>query len=155
MTQNIDASKALEDQREFDLSVLIVDPRQTQNNAYSASQPIEGSSGTSTTPVDCTCMAQETFSDTGTDPFVSYFSDWDPNTAPKVLITSPKAAEVRYNFGEELVDFFPGAAFIRRKKGECPRQAGLWGGPRTEDFRNFWRLSECFVLPVYGVSIFP
>jgi len=31
-------------------------------------------------------------------------------------MTSPRAAKVTYNFCEELVDVFPGAGFIRRKK---------------------------------------
>ena len=62
-------------------------------------------------------MAQETFADIDSDPFGSYFSDWDPNTPPKVLITtSPKATKVTYSFCEELADVFPGAEFIRGKE---------------------------------------
>ncbi|KAF9643544.1 hypothetical protein BDM02DRAFT_3191471 [Thelephora ganbajun] len=39
-------------------------------------------------------MAAETSAGIDSDLFASYFSDWDPNTPPKVLITtSPKAAK--------------------------------------------------------------
>ena len=78
-------------------------------------------------------MAPETSADIDSDPFASYFSDWDPNTPPKVLITtSPKVTKVTYNFCEELVDIFPGSEFIRRKKGrgfEMGRIAG-WAADR-------------------------
>ena len=78
-------------------------------------------------------ITQETSADIDSDPFASYFSDWDPNTPPKLLITtSPKATKVTYNFCNELVDIFPGAEFIRRKKGrgfEMGRIAG-WAADR-------------------------
>ena len=78
-------------------------------------------------------MAQETSADIDSDPFASYFSDWDPTTPPKLLITtSHRATKVTYNFCEELVDIFPGAKFIRRKKGrgfEMGRIAG-WAADR-------------------------
>lgn len=82
---------------------------------------------------DDVSIAPETSADIDSDPFASYFSDWDPNTPPKVLITtSPKATKVTYSFCEELVDVFPGAEFIRRKKGrgfEMGRIAG-WAADR-------------------------
>lgn len=99
-------------------------------------------------------MAPETSADIDSDPFASYFSDWDPNAPPKVLVTtSPKATKVTYNFCEELVDIFPGAEFIRRKKGrgfELGRIAG-WAADRgyqkmlvvNEDVK---KPSESFVL---------
>ena len=131
LTQNV--PRTLDNQREFDPSVLTADPRQTQDNADSTSQPTEGSGDPSTTPMDSTCMAPETSADIDSDPFASYFSDWDPNAPPKVLITtSPKATKVTYNFCEELVDIFPGSEFIRRKKGrgfEMGRIAG-WAADR-------------------------
>jgi len=132
LAQNV--PKTLDNQREFDPSVLTADPRQTWNNTDStSSQPIEGPSGTDTVPTDGVSMDPETSADTDSDPFASYFSDWDPNTPPKVLITtSPKATKVTYGFCEELVDIFPGAEFVRRKKGrgfEMGRIAG-WAADR-------------------------
>jgi len=61
-------------------------------------------------------MAPETFVDTDSDPFASYFSDWDPNTLPKILLlitTLPEATKVTYNFCEELVGVFSGAESVR------------------------------------------
>jgi ribosome production factor 1 len=58
--------------------------------------------------------------DMDNDPFASYFnSDSDPSVPPKVLITtSPQATRTTYDFCDELVGIFPGAEFIRRKKGK-------------------------------------
>ena len=59
-------------------------------------------------------MASETFVDTDSDPFALYFSDWDPNSLLKFLITtSPKATKVTYNICEELVGVFSGVEFVR------------------------------------------
>jgi len=131
LAQNV--PKTLDNQREFDPSVLTADPRQTRDNTDHTSQPIEDSSNPSTTLSGDVSLAQETSADIDSDPFASYFSDWDPNTPPKLLITtSPKATKVTYNFCEELVDIFPGAEFIRRKKGrgfEMGRIAG-WAADR-------------------------
>ncbi|EKM81789.1 hypothetical protein AGABI1DRAFT_118863 [Agaricus bisporus var. burnettii JB137-S8] len=61
----------------------------------------------------------EIAADIATDPFASYFTTDDPTTPPKILITtSPKASKATYNFCDELVGVFPGAEFIRRKKGK-------------------------------------
>jgi len=80
-------------------------------------QPIEGSSGSNTTPADGAPMVPETFVDMDSVTFASYFSDWDPNSPPKVLITtSLKAMRVTRNFFEELVGVSPGAEFVRRKE---------------------------------------
>lgn len=132
MAQNV--PKTLDNQREFDPSVLTADPRRTRVIVTpNTSQPIDSSSGSSTVPVIDVPMASETSVDIDSDPFASYFSDWDPSTPPKVLITtSPKATKVTYNFCEELADIFPGAEFIRRKKGrgfEMGRIAG-WAADR-------------------------
>ncbi|KAE9399936.1 Brix-domain-containing protein [Gymnopus androsaceus JB14] len=75
----------------------------------------------------------ETAEDIASDPFASYFnSETDPNVPPKVLITtSPKASKGTYDFCDELVGVFPGAEFIRRKKGkgfELGRIAGWAAG---------------------------
>ena len=132
MAQNV--PKTLDNQREFDPSVLTADPRQTRDNTDpTSSQSIQGSSNPTTAPSGDVSVAQETSADIDSDPFASYFSDWDPNTPPKLLITtSHKATKVTYNFCEELVDIFPGAEFIRRKKGrgfEMGRIAG-WAADR-------------------------
>jgi len=78
-------------------------------------------------------MAPETFADIDSDPFPSYFSDWNPNTLPKAPITTlPKATKVTHNFCEELVDVFPGAKLVGGKKGrrfEMGRIAG-WSADR-------------------------
>lgn len=132
LAQNV--PKTLDNQREFDPSVLTADPRRARENATNASsQPTESSTGPSTAPVDDVSVSPETSADIDSDPFAAYFSDWDPDVPPKVLITtSPKATKVTYNFCEELVDIFPGAEFIRRKKGrgfEMGRIAG-WASDR-------------------------
>lgn len=76
----------------------------------------------------------ESAADIAADPFAAYFSGAiDPSVPPKVLITtSPKATRVTYDFCDELVGVFPGAEFIRRKKGkgfEVGRIAG-WAANR-------------------------
>jgi ribosome production factor 1 len=61
----------------------------------------------------------ETAADIATDPFASYFTTDDPALPPKILITtSSKASKATYDFCDELVGVFPGAEFIRRKKGK-------------------------------------
>ena len=72
--------------------------------------------------------------DLSNDPFASYFDSVDdPTIPPKILITtSPKASKSTYDFCDELVGVFPGAEFIRRKKGkgfEVGRIAG-WAADR-------------------------
>ena len=59
----------------------------------------------------------QNYSLTDSDPFALYFPNWNPNTPPKVsTTTSPKATKVTYNFCEEVMDVFPGAGFIRKRK---------------------------------------
>lgn len=72
--------------------------------------------------------------DTASDPFSRYFNfEDDPTVPPKVLVTtSPKASKSTYDFCDELVGIFPGAEYIRRKKGkgfEIFRIAG-WAAER-------------------------
>lgn len=72
-------------------------------------------------------------SDIASDPFARYFNfEDDPNVPPRVLITtSPKASKSTYDFCDELVGVFPGAEYIRRKKGkgfEVGRIAGWAAG---------------------------
>ncbi len=76
----------------------------------------------------------ESAADISADPFAAYFSgEFDPSIPPKVLITtSPKATRTTYDFCDEIVGVFPGAEFIRRKKGkgfEVGRIAG-WAANR-------------------------
>ncbi|KAF9245233.1 anticodon-binding protein [Melanogaster broomeanus] len=78
-------------------------------------------------------QVDELNSDLASDPFSRYFNfEDDPTMAPKVLITtSPKASKLTYGFCDELVGIFPGAEFIRRKKGkgfEMGRIAGWASG---------------------------
>ncbi len=90
--------------RAFAPSFLTADPSSSQNDPSSSGEPAH----------------DETAEDIASDPFASYFtSEDDPNIPPKVLITtSPKASKPTYEFCDELVGVFPGAEFIRRKKGK-------------------------------------
>ncbi len=101
--------------REFDPSFLTADP--------SAEASGSGSGG----------ITDEAAADIANDPFADYFtSTEDPSIPPKILITtSPKASKSTYDFCDELVGVFPGAEFIRRKKGkgfEMGRIAGWAAG---------------------------
>ena len=111
-------------------------------------QPGPSSSGSS--------QQDELAADIASDPFASYFSSTDdPTIPPKVLITtSPKASKATYEFCDELVGVFPGAEFIRRKKGkgfELGRIAG-WAADRgykhlcvvNEDMKKPSRLRVAF-----------
>ncbi|KAI4523748.1 Brix-domain-containing protein, partial [Schizophyllum commune Loenen D] len=108
LQQNV--PKTLDNQREFDPSFITADP------------------STSTTE-----DRQETDADIANDPFASFFSDADPDVPPKILITTgPQAHKPTYEFCDELAGVFPGAEFIRRKKGkgfEMGRIAG-WAADR-------------------------
>ncbi|KAG8220939.1 anticodon-binding protein [Butyriboletus roseoflavus] len=78
-------------------------------------------------------QVDELNSDIASDPFSRYFNfEDDPTVPPKVLITtSPKASKSTYDFCDELVGVFPGAEYIRRKKGkgfEIGRIAGWAAG---------------------------
>lgn len=106
--------------REFDPSILTANPSASSSN---------------TAPFSTSKEAQdESAADLASDPFASYFSSTDdPMLPPKILITtSPKATKTTYDFCDELVGVFPGAEFIRRKKGkgfELGRIAG-WAADR-------------------------
>ncbi|KAF9069804.1 anticodon-binding protein [Rhodocollybia butyracea] len=107
--------RTLDNMREFDPSFLTADP----------------SSSVQAQSTDNLQIPE----DIASDPFASYFdsnSASDPSIPPKVLITtSPKASKPTYEFCDELVGVFPGAEFIRRKKGkgfEVGRIAGWAAG---------------------------
>ncbi|KAF7302041.1 Brix domain-containing protein [Mycena indigotica] len=100
--------RTLDNMREFDPSFLTADPSSSSTQEQIAE-------------------------DMAADPFASYFSgETDPRAPPKILITtSPKASKSTYDFCDELVGIFPGAEFIRRKKGkgfEMGRIAGWAAG---------------------------
>lgn len=104
--------RTLDNTREFDPSML------TANPAASTSTSGDPSSSSSQTAIQPNI---EALYDISTDPFASYFSpsSADAPPTPKVLITtSQKATRVSYEFCEELVGVFPGAEFVRRKKGQ-------------------------------------
>ncbi|GLB41858.1 putative brix [Lyophyllum shimeji] len=108
--------RTLDNMREFDPSFLTADPKQA---GPSSSQE----------------QLDETAADLASDPFASYFTSTDdPSIPSKILITtSPKASKATYEFCDELVGVFPGAEFIRRKKGkgfELGRIAG-WAAGRN------------------------
>jgi len=103
--------KTLDSMREYDPSALTANPAIIPSSG--AEDGIEGHD-------EKTDPHTEANVDMDNDPFASYFnSDSDPSVPPKVLITtSPKATRVTYEFCDELVGIFPGAEFIRRKKGK-------------------------------------
>jgi ribosome production factor 1 len=106
--------------REFDPSMLTANPTVSNVEALNSNEAQPG-------PDD------ETAQDIANDPFAAYFdSTSDPSTPPKVLITtSPQAGKATYEFCDELVGVFPGAEFVRRKKGkgfEVGRIAGWAAG---------------------------
>jgi len=108
--------RTLDNTREFDPSFLTADPNQPGPSSSRDSQQ------------------DEPAADIASDPFASYFSSTDDSSIPpKILITtSPKASKATYEFCDELVGVFPGAEFIRRKKGkgfELGRIAG-WAADR-------------------------
>ncbi|KAJ7639257.1 anticodon-binding protein [Roridomyces roridus] len=105
--------RTLDNMREFDPSFLTADP----------------SSST-------TAVQEETAQDIASDPFAEYFTSMvdDASVPPKILITTgPKAGKATFDFCDELVGVFPGAEFVRRKKGkgfEMGRIAG-WAAGRA------------------------
>ncbi|KAI6016086.1 anticodon-binding protein [Pisolithus microcarpus] len=81
-----------------------------------------------------TVRIEELNADLASDAFAPYFNFTDdPHLPPKVLVTtSPKASRATYDFCDELVGVFPGAEYVRRKKGkgfELGRIAG-WAARR-------------------------
>jgi ribosome production factor 1 len=103
--------------REFDASILTANPSTSTSEPFKESRQLD-----------------DLEEDLSNDPFASYFeSASDPTIPPKIIITtSPKASKSTYDFCDELVGVFPGAEFIRRKKGkgfEVGRIAG-WAADR-------------------------
>ncbi|KAG8684475.1 hypothetical protein FRC08_013670 [Ceratobasidium sp. 394] len=124
ITENV--PRTLDNTREFNPSIIPVAPMSVQNAgdepSNSGADQVDG----------------ENTIDIANDEFAGHFnaiaaSSVDPADAPKVLITtSQKATKTTFQFCEELVSVFPGAEFIRRKRGhgfEMGRIAG-WAGNR-------------------------
>ncbi|KIM44616.1 hypothetical protein M413DRAFT_357804 [Hebeloma cylindrosporum] len=113
--------RTLDNMREFDASILTANPSVPTLN-------VDGEPSNESQQLD------DLEKDLANDPFASYFDSVDdPTIPPKILITtSPKASKSTYDFCDELVGVFPGAEFIRRKKGkgfEVGRIAG-WAADR-------------------------
>ncbi|EJU03799.1 Brix-domain-containing protein [Dacryopinax primogenitus] len=98
--------KTLDNMREYDPSMLTASSQAHPQSSTAAHVGRE--------------MHPESALDIQNDPFAAYFSsENDPTLAPKVLVTtSTKATNVTYEFCHELCGIFPGAQFVRRKKGQ-------------------------------------
>lgn len=131
--QSENVPRTLDNSREFDPSILPTDPTTTSTE-----------------------QQEELAADLDSDPYASYFTATeDPTIPPKVLITtSHKASRLTYDFCDEIVGVFPGAEFIRRKKGKGFEIGWIaaWAGTRgykhlivvNEDMR---RPSAVFFFP--------
>ncbi|KAF9006024.1 anticodon-binding protein [Cyathus striatus] len=116
--------RTLDNMREFDPSILTADPSQAGPSSENAQEE----------------MAE----DISSDPFASYFSlTEDPSLPPKVLITtSPKASKFTYDFCDELVGVFPGAEFIRRKKGKGFEMGRIAGWAADRGYKHMFVVNE-------------
>jgi len=123
--------RTLDNTREFDPSILTANPAASSHDPSSvAGQPDE-----------------EAIYDIATDPFASYFSPpsaEDGSTpTPKVLVTTcQKATKISYEFCEEIVDIFPGAEFIRRKKGQGFEIGKIAGWAAKRGYTNLLVVNE-------------
>ncbi|KAF5383779.1 hypothetical protein D9615_003566 [Tricholomella constricta] len=117
--------RTLDNMREFDPSILTADP-----NAAGPSSSQD--------------QVDEAAADIASDPFASYFTSTDdPSIPPKVLITtSPKASKATYEFCDELVGVFPGAEFIRRKKGKGFEMGRIAGWAAGRDYKHLLVVNE-------------
>jgi ribosome production factor 1 len=127
--------RTLDNTREFNASIVPVSVVPAQ-----LGEPAEGvlKEDAELKPSGPGQMDAENTNDIANDEFAEHFNaatstDFDPAKAPKVLITtSQKATKASFQFCEELVNVFPGAEFIRRKRGhgfEMGRIAG-WAANR-------------------------
>ncbi|KAG6909332.1 hypothetical protein DXG01_000932 [Tephrocybe rancida] len=117
--------RTLDNMREFDPSILTADPNQA---------------GPSTSPDG----PDEAAEDLANDPFASYFTSTDdPSIPPKILITTSfKASKSTYEFCDELVGVFPGAEFIRRKKGKGFEMGRIAGWAAGRDYKHLLVVNE-------------
>ncbi|KAH9935897.1 Brix-domain-containing protein [Epithele typhae] len=133
LAQNV--PRTLDNSREYDPSFLTANPTApTEPEAGPSNAPSESAEAPNAAAESGVQPEDETAADLAADPFAAYFSGvLDPSIPPKVLITtSPKSTRTTYDFCDEIVGVFPGAEFIRRKKGkgfEMGRIAG-WAANR-------------------------
>ncbi|KZT06164.1 Brix-domain-containing protein [Laetiporus sulphureus 93-53] len=137
--------RTLDNTREFDPSILTADP------SASTSAAIQPEASTSSVPAEHGQAhppeqqpQDESAADLANDPFAAYFSGAaDPSVPPKVLITtSPKATRVTYDFCNELVNVFPGAEFIRRKKGKGFEMGRIAGWAANREYSHLMVVNE-------------
>ncbi|CAE6418211.1 unnamed protein product [Rhizoctonia solani] len=127
--------RTLDNTRDFNMTIVSADTAPTQSEEVVD----EGAdaNGIGSRQIAPGQMDIENAEDIAKDEFAVHFdttaSDFDPTKTPKVLITtSQKATKTSFQFCEELVSVFPGAEFIRRKRGhgfEMGRIAG-WAANR-------------------------
>ncbi|TBU30697.1 Brix-domain-containing protein [Dichomitus squalens] len=137
LTQNV--PRTLDNTREYDPSMLTANPN-AEPEAGPSSLPQEGEE----TDQPVVQPEDESAADIAADPFAEYFSGaLDPSTPPKVLITtSPKATRLTYDFCDELVGVFPGAEFIRRKKGKGFEMGRIAGWAANRDYSHLVVVNE-------------
>ncbi|TBU60938.1 Brix-domain-containing protein [Dichomitus squalens] len=137
LTQNV--PRTLDNTREYDPSMLTANPNaEPEAGPSSLLQEGEETDQPVVQPED------ESAADIAADPFAEYFSGaLDPSTPPKVLITtSPKATRLTYDFCDELVGVFPGAEFIRRKKGKGFEMGRIAGWAANRDYSHLVVVNE-------------
>ncbi|KAH7335462.1 Brix-domain-containing protein [Rhizoctonia solani] len=126
--------RTLDNTREFNPTIIPVGTASIQ------SKEVTDGVGTENTELEQPNSGQmdaENTEDIANDAFAGHFdstaANFDPTKGPKVLITtSQRATKASFQFCEELVSVFPGAEFIRRKRGhgfEIGRIAG-WAANR-------------------------
>ena len=134
----------LDNMREFDASILTANPSVSTQN-------IGGE------PSNESQQLSDLEKDLSNDPFASYFDSVDdPTIPPKILITtSPKASKSTYDFCDELVGVFPGAEFIRRKKGKGFEVGRIAGWAADRGYKHLCVVNEDMKKPSQYHSILP
>ncbi|KAF8677426.1 Brix protein [Rhizoctonia solani] len=126
--------KTLDNTRDFNATIIPVGTALTHSEEVGDGDTDANGVGSTLAPGQ---MDTENTENIANDEFAAHFdttaNDFDPEKAPKVLITtSQKATKASFQFCEELVSVFPGAEFVRRKRGhgfEMGRIAG-WAANR-------------------------
>ncbi|KAI0763794.1 Brix-domain-containing protein [Trametes elegans] len=140
LAQNV--PRTLDNTREYDPSILTANPNAEAGPSTLNSQEDPSSSGAHAEPEQQ--PQDESAADIANDPFAAYFSGaFDPTIPPKVLVTtSPKATRTTYDFCDELVGVFPGAEFIRRKKGKGFEIGRIAGWAANRDYTHLMVVNE-------------
>ncbi|KAI6023584.1 anticodon-binding protein [Pisolithus microcarpus] len=91
-----------------------------------------------------TVRIEELNADLASDAFAPYFNFTDdPHLPPKVLVTtSPKASRATYDFCDELVGVFPGAEYVRRKKGKGFELGRIVGWAARRGYKHMLVVNE-------------